>query len=142
MIEIKKPSGTGLKYPILQETIDLSLSDFTQLNTNPLVILPGVLGYYTVICDMAIQYDNFTSSPFYVYYITYRNSIQQQVLFDSTINNDLGCYVLRWFNAWSAGGNTPLNEDYVITADSNNSGILFNKFIVTINYFYLPDLTV
>jgi hypothetical protein len=141
MIEIKKTGGAGLQYPILQQTTDLSLSDFTQLNTNPLVILPGVPGYYTVICDMAIQYDNFTSSPFYVYYITFRNFLQQQVVFDSTINGDLGCYVLRWFNPWSAGGNTPLAEDYVISADANNGGVLFNKFIVTINYFLLPNLS-
>ena len=142
MIEIKKPGGAGLQYPILQQTIDLSLEDFTQLNTNPLIILPGVTGYYTFICDMAIQYDNFSCSPFYVFYITYRNSIQQQVTFNDTINGDLGCYVLRWFNGWSAGGNTPLQEDYVLKADANNSGLLFNKFIVTINYILLPDLSI
>jgi hypothetical protein len=142
MIEIKKPNGSGLKYPILQDTIDLSQSNFGALNTNPLQILPAFPGYYLVICDMFIQWDNFSNSPFYIFYITFETSIGQWVTFNGTINGTIGGYILQRFNSWQSAGNTFIGEKFVLKADADNSLLIFNKFIVTINYMLIPNLSI
>ena len=140
MIEIKKPN-TVFQYPLKQKTIDLSLSNFGYLNTNPLEILPVLPNNaYYFISDMFIQWDNFSNSPLYVFYITFETSVAQWVTFDGTINGNIGGYILQRFNPWMAGGNTYPGERFVLKADADNLGLLFNKFIITINYMEIPNL--
>jgi hypothetical protein len=147
MIEIKKTSiggGGALTYPILQETIDLSNSDFTKLLTSPIQILPNQSNYICPL-NITIQYTNtnvgFTTSIS----IGFESILPtgNYLCFFATPSIALVSGTFTFSIPNGAGGTPSTTTDFeplILWSNTDDLFLTFSKFIVTITYLRIPNL--
>jgi hypothetical protein len=142
MIEYLAPASGGgggsLTYPIQQVTVDLSNQDFTTLNSAPLVILPPDPATAYCILSIITDWENINWSSFYVaYYEMTSIAGGSYGTFNDTIHRTTGISTsVIPLNTTVPNINARKNRGFQLTSNSDNGGISFSRFFVTVTYIY------
>lgn len=141
MIEYLAPSGGSLTYPIRQITLDLSLADFTKLNSSPIELITGGLGEYNCPIQIVIDYSA-NALPNDTIFIGYETLLGSNIAtayctigtFPMSLKSGVFNLTTRFYNNTNAD---TIDESLVLWQqnDVNNS---FKQFIIYITYITFP----